>query len=260
MVANNKVVSLEDVKIACKNCNLNSLCLPMGLGQADVEKLDAIIRRGRPIHRGDYLFRGDDPFHSIYVVKTGSVKSYIPADDGGEHVLGFHLPGELIGLDAIEEGRYHCSARVLETSAVCEIPFARLEELSALVPNLQHQLFRLLSKEISQDTDMVALLGSKNAEERLASFLLGMSARLQRRGFSGSDFYLSMSRNEIGSYLGLAVETVSRLFTRFHDEGLLNVERKHVQLADLEGLRKIVEGSEHFQGKKRRATTALTFQ
>jgi CRP/FNR family transcriptional regulator len=244
-VTDNKVISLENIKVACKNCSLATLCLPMGLAPEDVERLDLIVKRSRPMHRGDHLFRGGDGFRSLYVVKTGSVKTYTPNEDGGEQVTGFHLPGELVGLDAIEEERHHCSAKVLETSAICEIPFERLEELSATVPSLQHQMYRLLSKEISQETDMLALLGSKNAEERLAAFLLGLSDRFHRRGFSATDFYLSMSRHEIGSYLGLAVETVSRLFTRFHDEGLLQVERKHVQLTDLEGLKSIIKGEGH---------------
>lgn len=204
----------------------------MGLLPDDVERLDSIVKRTRPLHRGDHLFRGGEHFRSLYVVKTGSVKTYAPSEEGGEQVLGFHLPGELIGLDAINQNTHACSARVLETSAICEVPFPRLEELAAAIPSLQHQLYRLLSKEIGHDTDMLLLLGRKNAEERLAAFLVSMSRRLSKRGLSATDFYLSMSRHDIGSYLGLAVETVSRLFTRFQDEGLLLVDRKHVQVLD----------------------------
>ena len=155
-------------------------------------------------------------------------------------MIGFHLPGELLGLDAIQTSRHGCSARVLETSAICEIPFERFEELASTIPSLQHQMFRLLSKEIGEDTEMLALLGKSTAEERVANFLLSLSSRFHRRGFSATDFFLSMSRQEIGSYLGLALETVSRLLTRFQDEGLLRVERKHVQILDLEGLKAIV--------------------
>jgi len=202
----------------------------MGLAPEDVDRLDSIVKRSRPLHRGDHLFRGGERFRSLYVVKTGSVKTYAPSEEGGEQVLGFHLPGEIIGLDAIDQSCHTCSAKVLETSAICEIPFSRFEELAASIPSLQHQMYRLLSKEIGQDTDMLLLLGKKNAEERLAAFLISMSKRLSKRGLSATDFYLSMSRHEIGSYLGLAVETVSRLFTRFQDEGLLLVDRKHVQV------------------------------
>lgn len=235
-----KIISFEALRVACKNCSLATLCLPMGLTQNDVERLDDIVKRARPLHRGDYVFRNGGRFHSLYVVKTGSVKTYAPSSEGGEHVLGFHLPGELIGLDAIEKEVHTCSAKVLETSAICEVPFSHLEALSGSIPSLQHQLYRLLSKEIGQDTEMLLLLGKKSAEERLAAFLLSMSKRLRKRGLSPTDFYLSMSRHEIGNYLGLAVETVSRLFTRFQEEGLLKVNRKHVELLELEAMETIV--------------------
>ncbi len=241
-MSDRKVISFENIKIACKNCSLNALCLPMGLAMEDVDRLDNIVKRNRPLHRGDHLFRNSDRFRSLYVVKTGSVKTYTPSEDGGEQVLGFHLPGEIIGLDAIERETHSCSAKVLETSAICELPFSRLEELSSTIPSLQHQMYRLLSKEIGQDTEMLMLLGKKNAEERLATFLLSLSNRFKKRGLSATDFYLSMSRHEIGNYLGLAVETVSRLFTRFQDERLLKVERKHVQLRDIARLEVLVAG------------------
>nr|WP_300988377.1 fumarate/nitrate reduction transcriptional regulator Fnr [Thiocapsa sp.] len=234
---------METIRIACRNCSLSSLCLPMGLAPDDVERLDEIVKRTRPLHRGDFLFRDGDRFRSLYVVKTGSVKAFAPSPEGGEQVLGFHLPGEVIGLDAIDKDIHACSAKVLETSAICEIPFTRLEELTATIPSLQHQMFRLLSKEIGHDTDMLLLLGKKNAEERLAAFLLSLSKRLHKRGLSATDFYLSMSRHEIGNYLGLAVETVSRLFTRFQDDGLMNVDRKHIQLLDVSTLESLVGGA-----------------
>ncbi len=234
-----KVVSIEQIKIACKNCSLSTLCLPLGLESGDIDKLDQIVKRNRPLHRGDHLFRQGDQFGSLYAVKTGSIKTYAPSQDGGEQVLGFHLPGELIGLDAIEESKHHCSAKVLETTAVCEIPFGRLENLSRHLPSLQHQLFRLLSREIGHDEDMFTLLGKRNAEERLAAFLISLSERFKKRGFSASDFHLSMSRHEIGNYLGLAVETVSRLFTRFQDEGLIKVERRHIQLLAINELHRM---------------------
>ena len=245
-----KVISFENIKIACKNCSLATLCLPLGLAPKDVEKLDEIVKRNRPLHRGDHLFREGDSFHCLYIVKTGSVKTYAPSEDGGEQVLGFHLPGELIGLDAIEKEQHHCSAKVLETSAVCEIPFSMFTELSSSIPSLQHQMYRLLSREIGNDEEMLTLLGKKNAEERLAAFLISLSGRFKRRGFSASDFYLSMSRHEIGNYLGLAVETISRLFTRFQDEGLMNVERKHIQLLDIDRLRSITQGDPRDNDKR----------
>jgi CRP/FNR family transcriptional regulator len=223
-------------KVACKTCAQLGVCLSMGLSGADLLKLERIVKRTRPLHRGDILFSRDEPFTSLYVVKTGSIKTMRLNPDQSEQVLGFHLPGEFIGLDAIQEGYYTCDAEILETTAVCELPFDQLSELAQLMPDLQHQLYRLLSKEIAAESKMLILLNRKNAEERLAAFLTGLSCRFQRRGFSATDFYLSMSRNEIGNYLGLAVETVSRLLSRFQDEGLLRVNRKHINLLDLERL------------------------
>ncbi len=243
-----KVISLEKLTVSCKNCSLTSLCLACGLNGEDIDRLDGIIKRNRPLHRGDHLFRQGDKFRCLYVVKTGSIKTYAPSEDGGEQVLGFHLPGEMIGLDAIQAEQHCCSAKVLETTAVCELPFDRLEELTSAIPALQHQMYCLLSKEIGSETEMLLLLGKKTAEERLAAFLVGLSERFKRRGFSATDFNLSMSRHEIGNYLGLAVETVSRLFTRFQEEGLLRVERKHIELTDVNRLQAIVEG---FKAKDR---------
>jgi CRP/FNR family transcriptional regulator len=252
-LANRKVLSFENIKVACKNCSLATLCLPVGLEPDDVERLDEIVKRGRPYHRGDHVFRENDGFRNLRVITSGSVKTYTPNEDGGEQVLGFHLPGELIGLDAIQDERHACSAVALETTAVCDIPFEKLESLSSTIPSLQHQIYRLLSREIGHETEMLTLLGKKSAEERLATFLLSLSERLKKRGFSASDFFLSMSRHEIGSYLGLAVETVSRLFTRFQDEGLLKVERKHIQLLDIPRLSAIVQGANGEKHKQDRA-------
>lgn len=215
----------------------------MGLDPDDVERLDGIVKRSRPFHRGDHIFRESDKFYSLRVITSGSIKTYTPNENGSEQVLGFHLPGEVIGLDAIQNSHHTCSAVALETTAACDIPFDQLESLSSSIPSLQHQMYRLLSREIGHETEMLTLLGKKSAEERLATFLLSFSERFKKRGFSASDFFLSMSRHEIGNYLGLAVETVSRLFTRFQDEELLNVERKHVQLLDIERLHEMVHSN-----------------
>ena len=236
MTTQNKVVSIEQLKIACKNCGLSGLCLPLGLETDDVEKLDAIIQRNRPLRKGNHLFQTGDEFNNIFVVKTGTVKTYTQSPDGTEQVVGFFLPGETIGFGGLEQGRYGCSAKALETAAVCEIPFEQLEELTGSIPNLQHQLFRLMSKEISKDTSLMVLLGKSTAEERLAAFLLSLSSRFYHLGFSPTNFNLSMSRQEIGSYLGLALETVSRLFTHFQEEKILRVNRKHVEILNLDSL------------------------
>jgi len=235
-MAQNKVVSIEKLKIACKTCGLSTLCLPLGLESGDIEKLDGIIERNRPLRKGAHLFEMGDDFHNIYVVKTGTVKTYTQNPDGTEQVVGFHLPGEVMGLGGLEQKRYGCSAKALQTTAVCEVPFKQLEDLTTSIPNLQHQMFRLMSKEISRDTSLMVLLGKSTAEERLAAFLLSLSSRFYHRGFSSTDFNLSMSRQEIGSYLGLALETVSRLFTHFQEEKILLVNRKHVEILNMDGL------------------------
>ncbi len=237
--AKNNVVPLGQAKVACKDCNLFQLCLPVGINARELEELDSIIKRRRPIKRGEHLFHVGSPFQAIYAVRSGSIRTYAPTEDGLEQVTGFHLPGELLGLDAIHLKHHPCAAKALETTSICEIPFDRLEELSTRLPGLQHQLLTVMSKELLHDQSLLMLLGKKSAEERLAALLLSLSSRYQRRGFSPTDFYLSMSRNDIGNYLGLAVETVSRLFSRFQEEGVLQVQRKHICIQDLSRLRQI---------------------
>ena len=232
-----KVVSLRDIKVACGECSLNEICLPVGVDADDLERLDEIIDRKRPLARGDHLFRNGEHFRSLYAVRSGSMKTYATSADGQEQVMGFLLPGELVGLDAIADGYHPLSAKALETTSVCEIPFADLSSLSAQLPTLQHQMLRIMSKEIREDEHNMVILGQKSAEERLAAFLISLSSRFRRRGFSPNQFNLSMSRGDIGNYLGLALETVSRLFTRFQNEKLLRVDRKHIELLDLERLR-----------------------
>lgn len=226
-------------QIICTACSLGKFCLSQGLSSQDIDKLESIIKRSRPLQRNEHLFNRDTPFQSIYVVKTGCIKTYLTSADGSEQILGFHLPGEFIGLDAIQHQAFTCSAKVLETSVVCELPFCQLSELSLVIPGLQQQIFRLLSREIAEDARILTLLNKKSAEERLAFFLVGLSCRFQRRGFSPFSFNLSMSRNEIANYLGLAIETISRLLTRFQDEGLLRANRKQIELLRLDQLQQM---------------------
>lgn len=235
--ANDTMVQSERVKVACNDCNLFQLCLPVGIDANELEELDSIIKRRRPLKRGEHLFHVGSPFQAIYAVRSGSIRTYAPTEDGHEQVTGFHLPGELLGLDAIHLKHHPCAAKAMETTSLCEIPFDRLEELSTRLPSLQHQLLTIMSKEILHDQSLLMLLGKRSAEERLAALLLSLSDRYQRRGFSPTDFYLSMSRNDIGNYLGLAVETVSRLFSRFQEEGILIVQRKHIYIQNLPQLR-----------------------
>lgn len=203
---------------------------------ADLEALNRIIERRRPMKRGHHLYRIGDTFQAIYAVRSGSIKTYTVSTEGQEQVTGFHLAGELLGLDAINDGNHPCNAKALETTAVCEIPFDRLDELCDRIPGLRRQLFKIMSKELSFEQSLLTLLGKKNSQERLAAFLLSLSARYRGRGFSAHEFRLGMSRDDIGNYLGLAMETVSRMFTRFQSEGILEVDNRDVRILDLERL------------------------
>lgn len=242
--------------MACQNCSLHQLCLPLGLQGGDLDRLEEIIKRSHPLKKNEIAFHQGDSFHSIFAIRAGSVKTYTVADDGSEQITGFYLPGELVGLDAISDNRHPCSAKALETTSYCEIPFSQLENLSSELPSLQHQLLKIMSKEITHDANLLMLLGKKTADERLASLLLSLSTRLGNRGFSSTEFNLSMSRNDIASYLGLAVETVSRLFTRFQEQGLIKVDGKFVQILSLNNIKSMVSdcsNSKHSSTKPKRA-------
>lgn len=230
------------INVACRDCGLYRLCLPEGIDPPEVEALERIIQRGRPLKRNEHLFHGGSPFRSLYAVRAGGIKTYTTGEDGREQVTGFHLPGELLGLDAIDDGAHPCSARALETTSVCEIPFTALAALSETIPALHRQLLRVMSKELLREQSLLVLLGKRNADERLAAFLVMLSERYRRRNLSGHAFRLSMSRNDIAEYLGLAVETVSRLFSRFQQEGTLQVRCKEVHILDMPQLRALAGG------------------
>ena len=238
-MSDNRVVKLSELRSHCQNCSLYDLCLPLGLETSDLDKLDSVIKRRQAVDKNKQLFRLGEPLKSVYAIRSGSFKSYLTNPDGTEQIVGFHLPGEILGMDAICEEKHICTAKALETSSVCEIPFERLETLARDIPGLQHQLFRLMSQEIKQDQDLMLLLAQMPAETRLASFLLGMAERLNKLGYSSNEFNLSMSRGDIANLLGMAVETISRLLSHFQNDGLLNVERKHITILDMEKMRKL---------------------
>jgi len=208
----------------------------MGLERDDVERLDELVSPEGPLRPGEHLYRVGDTFEALYAVRSGYLKTYIVDSSGREQVLGFHLPGELVGLDAIYPARHQCNAVALDTATVCRMPYDQLSDLAGRIPSLQRQMFRLLSRDIHIGH---VLSGDFTAEERIASFLLGMSARLRQRGYSATHFILAMPRRDIANYLRLATETVSRVFKRFQDEGLIAVERRDVRLLDVPGLEKI---------------------
>lgn len=218
---------------ACSHCSLAQLCLPMGLNENQTRQLDKLVEPGAPLHAEEHLFRIGAPFTTLYAVRSGCFKSYVVDNDGREQVLGFHLPGELIGLDAIYPRRHRCNAVALDTGTVCELPFAELARLAGEIPELQQQIMRLMSKDISTLEDLVA---DHTADERLAAFLLGLSSRYRHRGYSATRFRLAMPRRDIANYLRLAPETVSRILARFQEDGLVAVERRDLELLDPERL------------------------
>ena len=232
-------LKLSTLKTACKNCKMHQLCLPLGLDNEDLDQLDQIIKRAKPFQKGEYMFQLGDDFDAIYAVRSGSVKTYTQDDNGDEQITGFYLAGEIMGLDAVHEGNHPCSAIALETTSVCKIPFKHLENLSSQLPSLQHQLLRIMSKEITEDQALLILLGQKSAEERVAAYLINMSDRMEKRGFSPLEFNLSMSRKDIGNYLGLTIETISRTFSHLQQEKLINSQRKHIEILNSDELRKL---------------------
>jgi CRP/FNR family transcriptional regulator, anaerobic regulatory protein len=234
---------LEPFKVACSSCNLRELCLPVGMSNDQLLKLDSMVATRRTVPRGDALFRSGEAFQSLYAVRTGFFKTCVGNEDGRDQVTGFQMAGELLGLDGIGTERHTCDAVALEDSQVCVIPFHQLEDLSREVSDLQRQFHRIMSREIVRDHGVMLLLGSMRAEERLAAFLLNLTQRLQSRGFSASELILRMTREEIGSYLGLKLETVSRTFSKFQDEGFLEVKQRQIRILDQDGLQKLVNGA-----------------
>lgn len=216
----------------CKDCSLSGMCLPLALKTDELDTLDEIVKRGRPLKKGDMLFRQGEPFSSIYALRSGAIKTFSLSDAGEEQITGFHLASEMIGLSGMDDQQYPVSAMALETTSVCEIPFERLDDLTAVMPQLRKQVMRLMSREIREDQQMMLLLSKKTADERIATLLINLSARFRARGYSAKSFRLAMSRNEIGNYLGLAVETVSRVFTRFQQQGLIAAEGKQINILE----------------------------
>ncbi len=235
-----KKITLEVVKTACSNCNLRELCMPLGLSHQEIERLDEMVSSRRRLRRGEHLYRAGEHFDAIYAIRSGFFKTDVLIEDGRDQVTGFQMTGELLGLDGISTEAHSCNAVALEDSEVCVIPFSHLEGLSREIRTLQHHFHKVMSREIVRDHGVMMLLGTMRAEERLAAFLLNLSQRFTARGYSPAEFYLRMTRDEIGSYLGLKLETVSRAFSRFQEEGLIAVQQKYVRILDTDGLKKLM--------------------
>ena len=222
--------------IHCQNCSISELCLPFSLNERELDTLDQIIERKRPIHKGEELFQDGQRMQSLYAIRSGTFKTFTVNESGEEQITGFHLAGDLLGFDAIAATEHPSFAKALETSMVCEIPYTTLDSLSNTMPKLKKQILRMMSSEIKTDQEMLTLLNRKNAEQRLATFISSLSARYQARGLSAKEFRLTMTRSDIGNYIGLTVETISRLLNRFHKSGIIQVDGKLITILDIDKL------------------------
>ncbi len=222
--------------IHCQDCSISSLCIPFTLNEHELDQLDNIIERKKPIQKAQILFKAGDQLNSLYAIRSGTIKSYTISETGEEQITSFHLPGDLVGFDALNDMCHPSFAQALETAMVCEIPFDILDDLSGKMPKLRQQMMRLMSNEIKCDQEMILLLSKMNAEERLAAFIYNLSKRYSARGFSAREFRLTMTRGDIGNYLGLTVETISRLFGRFQKLGILTVQGKYITINDMPSL------------------------
>lgn len=229
--------SCENEKhINCNNCRLSNLCLPLNLELSQLDQVNALVERNKTLHKGEYLYRAGDVFSAIFAVRSGCIKTVHLSEDGEEQITGFYLPGEILGIDGLHEDKYNNSAIALETSAACQLPFNKLENLSQSIPSLQRHYFQIMSREIISEQKLIALLSKGSAEQRITSLLLSISSRNQRRQLSATEFMLPMSRTDMGNYLGLTVETVSRVFSRLQKDALIKSERRMVQILDIHKL------------------------
>ena len=228
------------LQIACSRCTLRELCMPVDVTAADMERLDTLVTTRQRVKKGVALYSRGERFNGLYAIRSGFFKTRITTHDGREQVTGFQMAGEIMGLDGIVSDEHTCDALALEDAEVCEMPYDRIESLSHEVPALQTHVHKIMSREIVREHGVMLLLGSMRAEERVASFLLNLLQRLHARGFSEAELVLRMTREEIGSYLGLTLETVSRTFSRFAEDGLIEVKHRQVRIVDGAGLHAIV--------------------
>ncbi|MES2150963.1 MAG: fumarate/nitrate reduction transcriptional regulator Fnr [Pseudomonadota bacterium] len=238
-------LTLHRVKASCSGCSMHQLCLPMGLDDNDIGRLDQIIGKRRRLARDERLYQMGEPFRNLFAIRFGHFKTYQVNAAGEQQITGFQMAGELLGMDAISGDHHHCDAVALEDSEVCEIPYARLEELFADLPTLLRHFHRIMSQEITREQNVMLLLGNMRAEQRFAVFLVNLAARYATRGYSGSSFQLRMSREDIGNYLGLTIESISRLLSRFRKQGWVSVDKREVMLLDPARLKAMAAGTEH---------------
>ena len=235
------IINLRALRQSCGDCGLNQLCLPASIGGHDLDRLDHVVRQRSALERGDILFHEGTGQPSLFIVRAGSLKTYTTLAEGDVQILGFHLAGELVGLDGLSDAGHRCTAEVLERTIVCEVPFDSLAEVAARIPGLQQQLFRIMSREFSRELEHPVMMGRKQAISRLAIFLCSLSERLEGIGHDPHEITLSMSRQELANYLGLVIETISRLFSRMQTLGVLKVDRRTVRILDPAALTTLAE-------------------
>jgi CRP/FNR family transcriptional regulator len=239
------VLNVGALKASCAGCSMHQLCLPMGMDDAEIIRLDEVIGRRRRVQRDERLYQMDQPFTNLYAIRFGHFKTFQVNPSGDQQITGFQMGGELLGMDAISGDRHHCDAVALEDSEVCEIPFSRLEELFGHIPTLLRHFHRIMSQEITREQNVMLSLGSMRAEQRFAVFLVNLSARYAARGYSATSFQLRMPREDIGNYLGLTIESISRLLARFKKQGLIKVERREIELLEPLMLKALAAGTTH---------------
>ena len=230
----------QTIKVACSSCNMRELCMPVGLSNDELNRIDDLVTTRRKVKRGDTLFHNGERFTNLFAIRTGFFKTCIASEDGRNQVTGFQMAGEIIGLDGIVNDTHTCDAVALEDAEVCVMPFDRIEEISREVNSLQRHVHKIMSREIVREHGVILFLGSMRAEERLAAFLLNLVQRLYARGFSQSELLLRMSREEIGSYLGMKIETVSRTFSKFVEDGIVEVKQRNIRILKTDALKEIV--------------------
>jgi CRP/FNR family transcriptional regulator len=228
MTSTDQIISVDSLKSSCKNCHTEKFCLVKNLNDKELFDFNMLVKHRKPLQRGERLFQGGDSFHSLYIVQSGSVKTTVESKDGEQQITGFYFSGDIVGIDGFGSGRHTYSVEALETSSFCEIPFKQFEIVAKKIPLLQQQLFKYISREISREQELILLLGKMDSNRRLASFLMNMSSQLQQKGGSANNINLSMTRHDIANYLGLAIETISRILTQLHVKGVLDVMRRNI--------------------------------
>ncbi len=230
-----RVIPIKDFS-SCTYCSVRRLCLPVSVDREEIDIIDDLVANRPSLNKSDYLFHAGDKFNSLYAIKSGAVKTYGSTRGGREQITGFHFSGELIGLDAIGNNMHNCSAVALEKTVICAIPYKSIEEISLHVPAIQQEITRLMSREIRNDEEMLMAMGSMRAEQRVACFLFSLYRRLLLRSKEKYTFRLPMTREEIGNYLGLSLETVSRRMSSLHEDGIIDVENRLITLRDIDAL------------------------